>query len=58
MTDCYDAIRLIHDRMPVLLHPQAFEARRFPDDLIEINRTSQLWVSEEQQATMAARDNN
>lgn len=58
MTDCNEAIRPIHDRMPVLLHAGeydqwlhgdfddalAFQARCFPDDLIEIERTSELWV--------------
>jgi putative SOS response-associated peptidase YedK len=58
MTDCNEVIRPIHDRMPVLLQPQeydqwlhsnfddalAFQARCFPDNLIEIERTSELWV--------------
>jgi putative SOS response-associated peptidase YedK len=57
MTDCNEAIRPVHDRMPVLLQPDeydhwlhgsfddvlAFRNRCFPDDLIEINRTSELW---------------
>jgi putative SOS response-associated peptidase YedK len=58
MTDCNEAIRPIHDRMPVLLHPDeydrwlhgsfedllAFQKRCFPDELIEMERTSELWV--------------
>jgi len=58
MTDCNEAIRPVHDRMPVLLHPDeydrwlngsfedliAFQTRCFPDDLIEMERTSELWV--------------
>lgn len=57
MTDCNEAIRPVHDRMPVLLHPSeydtwldggfddalAFQARCFPDDLIVMNRTDQPW---------------
>lgn len=57
MTDCNEAIRPVHDRMPVLLHRDdydrwlhgsyedalAFQRRCFPDDLIEMNRTSELW---------------
>lgn len=58
MTDCNEAIRPVHDRMPVLLHPQeydrwlngsfddalAFQERCFPDDLIEMTRTSEPWT--------------
>jgi putative SOS response-associated peptidase YedK len=58
MTDCNEAIRPVHDRMPVLLMPDeydrwlngtfddavAFQNRCFPDDLIEMTRTSDLWV--------------
>jgi len=58
MTDCNEAIRPVHDRMPVLLMPDeyelwlhgsfddaiAFQARCFPDELIETARTSDLWV--------------
>ena len=57
MTDCNEAIRPIHDRMPVLLMPEeydrwlngsfddvvAFQNRCFADDLIEMTRTDQLW---------------
>lgn len=58
MTDCNEAIRPVHDRMPVLLQPDeydcwlngsyedalAFQARCYPDDLIETTRTSEPWV--------------
>lgn len=58
MTDCNEAIRPVHDRMPVLLMPDewdawlhgtfddavAFQNRCFPDDLIDIQRTSEPWV--------------
>lgn len=58
MTDCNEAIRPVHDRMPVLLHPDehdrwlhgdldtviAFRDRCFPDELIEMNRTDELWA--------------
>ena len=46
MADCNEAIRPLHDRMPVLLHPHeyAFQKRCFPDDLIELQPTSELWV--------------
>lgn len=57
MTDCNEAIRPVHDRMPVLLHVDdydrwlhgslddvtAFRDRCFPDALIEMNRTRDLW---------------
>jgi putative SOS response-associated peptidase YedK len=57
MTDCNEAIRPVHDRMPVLLHPDeydqwlhgslddviAFRDRCFPDELIVMNRTDELW---------------
>lgn len=57
MTECNEAIRPIHDRMPVLLHADeydqwlhggldealAFQERCFPDELIEMVRTSELW---------------
>lgn len=58
MTDCNEAIRPVHDRMPVLLMPDeydrwlngsyddliAFQQRCFSDDLIEMTRTDELWV--------------
>lgn len=57
MTDCNEAIRPIHTRMPVLLQEEdhdrwlhgdlsdviAFRDRCFPDELIEIDRTDQPW---------------
>lgn len=56
--DCNEAIRPVHDRMPVLLHPDehdqwlqgdisaviAFQDRCFPDALIEMARTSDPWL--------------
>lgn len=58
MTDCNEAIRPAHDRMPVLLHLDeydrwlngsfddllAFQKRCFPNELIKMDRTSELWV--------------
>lgn len=58
MTDCNEAIRPVHYRMPVLLMPDeydrwlngsfedvvGFQERCSPDDLIEMQRTSELWV--------------
>ncbi|TCM15055.1 putative SOS response-associated peptidase YedK [Novosphingobium sp. PhB165] len=57
MTDCNEAIRPVHDRMPVLLLPNeyetwlrgsfedlmAFQERKFPDELVEMVRTDELW---------------
>ncbi|WP_448662518.1 SOS response-associated peptidase [Sphingomonas sp. CJ20] len=57
-TDCNEAIRPVHDRMPVLLHRSeydrwlrgsfdeilGFQDRCFPDDLIVMERTDQPWV--------------
>ena len=57
MTDCNEAIRPVHDRMPVLLHRDdhdrwlhgsfdeivGFQERCFPDDLIVVDRTSEPW---------------
>lgn len=57
MTDCNEAIRPVHDRMPVLLHETeydqwlhgdfdaiaALQERCFPDDLIAMRRTSDPW---------------
>jgi len=67
MTDCNEAIRPVHDRMPVLLLPEeyeawlrgsydealAFQARCFPGELIETERTSQLWVARKAAASGA-----
>ncbi|WP_206020671.1 hypothetical protein [Roseococcus sp. SYP-B2431] len=58
MTECNEAIRPVHDRMPVLLMPEdwdrrmhgsfedvmAFQNRCFPDELIEMRRTSDSWL--------------
>jgi putative SOS response-associated peptidase YedK len=58
MTDCNDAIRPVHNRMPVLLMPDdydrwlhgslddviAFQDRRFPNHLIEMERTREPWI--------------
>lgn len=57
MTDCNEAIRPVHDRMPVLLHEDEYEKwlrgsfediigfqdRCFPDDLIVMDRTTDPW---------------
>ena len=59
MTGCNEAIRPVHDRMPVLLHVDEYDqwlrgsfdeivelqARRFPDALIAMELTSDLWVT-------------
>ena len=58
MTDCNEAIRPVHDRMPVLLHRHEHEQwlhgdfddvmtlqqRCFPDAAITMERTADLWV--------------
>ena len=65
MTECNEAIRPIHDRMPVLLMPDehdrwlngsfddviGFQKRCFPDELIEMTRTDQLWVNKKNPAS-------
>lgn len=57
MTDCNEVVRPVHNRMPVLLHEEdyeswlrgslddvmAFQGRCFPDELTEMNRTSDPW---------------
>jgi putative SOS response-associated peptidase YedK len=57
MTDCNAAVRPVHDRMPVLLHEEdydlwlrgslddvmSFQGRCFPDELTEMERTSDPW---------------
>ncbi len=67
MTDCNEAIRPVHDRMPVLLMPDeyhrwlnadfdeaaAFQERCFPDGLIEMTRTPELWVKRKPPAVPA-----
>jgi putative SOS response-associated peptidase YedK len=68
MTDCNEAMRPLHDRMPVLLHPHeydqwlrgsfddllAFQERSFPDDLIEMDHTRELWVPKKPKAAAEA----
>jgi len=58
MTGCNEAVRPVHDRMPVLLLPEdhetwlhgslddiaAFRDRCFPDALIEMQRTDEPWL--------------
>lgn len=58
MTDCNEAIRPVHDRMPVILHADehdawlhgsiddviAFQERCFPDHLIAMERTQDPWI--------------
>src|SRR3954466_11210322 len=58
MTDCNEAVRPVHDRMPVLLHQgdydtwlhgalddvMGFQGRCYPDELIEMERTSDPWL--------------
>jgi len=65
MTDCNDAMRPLHDRMPVLLLPDelevwlhgsfdevvALQKRSFPNELIEITPTQELWVPKRPGAT-------
>lgn len=68
MTDCNEAIRPVHDRMPVLLHRDdhdrwlhgsfddilGFQARCFPDDLIVMERTDEPWVKRKGAVEQAA----
>lgn len=58
MTDCNEAVRPVHERMPVLLHEEdydvwlrgslddvmGFQWRCFPDELIAMERTSDPWL--------------
>ena len=58
MTEANEAVSPVHDRMPVLLHRDdyqqwlhgtfddvlAFQKRVFPPNLIEVERTTDLWV--------------
>ena len=58
MTDCNEAVRPVHNRMPVLLHEEdyalwlrgslddvmTFQGRCFPDELIEMERTADPWI--------------
>jgi putative SOS response-associated peptidase YedK len=57
MTDCNEAIKPVHNRMPVLLRREDWEVwlrgsfeeccalqdRVFPPELIAMNRTTDLW---------------
>jgi putative SOS response-associated peptidase YedK len=68
MTDANKAIAPLHDRMPVLLFKDdwdkwmtgsfddllAFQARKFPDELIEMERTPELWVRRKKEDAPAA----
>lgn len=68
MTDCNEAIRPVHDRMPVLLQRDdhdrwlrgsfddilGFQARCFPDDLIVMERTGEPWVKRKGAVEQAA----
>jgi putative SOS response-associated peptidase YedK len=68
MADCNEAIRPLHDRIPTLLHPYeyeqwlqvsfedllAFQKRCFPDDLIKLPPTSELWVKKKAPASSEA----
>jgi putative SOS response-associated peptidase YedK len=73
MTDANTAMSSLHNRMPVFLLPTewdiwlrgsfddllALQARKFPDEPIEIERTSQLWVQKKTKPpaeTVAARE--
>ena len=67
MSDCNEAIKPVHDRMPTLLLPHewdqwlhgsfeeccAFQDRCFPADLIEMERTAELWVKKKAAASAA-----
>jgi putative SOS response-associated peptidase YedK len=67
-TDCNEAIRPIHDRMPVLLLPHeydqwlhgsiddlmAFQTRCFPDHLIEMERTAEPWIQRKAPASQSS----
>lgn len=68
MTECNEAIRPVHDRMPVLMHADehdawlngsfddalGFQSRCFPESLILTERTSELWAKRTAQLTVAA----
>jgi putative SOS response-associated peptidase YedK len=68
VADSNEAIRPLHDRMPVLLHSHeyeqwlrgsfedllAFQKRCFSDDLIEIQPTNELWVQKKALASSEA----
>lgn len=64
MTNANEAIKPLHDRMPVFMFENecdkrmtgsfddllAFQARKFPDELIETERTPELWVRKKTKA--------
>jgi putative SOS response-associated peptidase YedK len=68
MTDCNEIVRPVHNRMPVLLHEEdydvwlhgslddvlAFQGRCFPDELMVMERTSDLWSTRRSGAAAAA----
>jgi putative SOS response-associated peptidase YedK len=68
MTDCNEAIRPVHDRMPVLLTPDeydqwlsgsfddlmAFQNRCFRDDQIEMIRTADPWLQRKAPASQSS----
>lgn len=65
MTDANEAVLPVHDRMPVLLHRDeydrwlkggfedalGFQKRRFPADLIAMERTAELWTKKKSAGT-------
>jgi putative SOS response-associated peptidase YedK len=68
MTDANEAVAPVHNRMPVLLHRDeyeqwlrggfddllAFQMRVFPAELIEIDKTSELWLKKRSDEPVAA----
>ena len=69
MTDCNEAVRPVHDRMPVLLHEEdyevwlrgslddvmSFQGRCFPDELIGMERTEEPWLRRRNDAAAPGR---
>ncbi|HEY0114570.1 MAG TPA: SOS response-associated peptidase family protein [Allosphingosinicella sp.] len=67
MTDCNEAIRPVHNRMPVLLHEEdydiwlrgslddvlSFQGRCFPDELTGMERTADPWLARSRPAVSA-----
>ena len=67
MTDCNEAVRPVHDRMPVLLHEEdydlwlrgslddvmAFQGRCFPDELTLMERTDEPWFRRKSELALA-----
>ena len=66
MTDCNEAVRPVHNRMPVLLHEEdyeiwlrgslddvmGFQGRCFPDELIAMERTAEPWFKRRTEAAV------